>query len=101
MAKRNQRKSDDEEDREKERKETPECPIIYKIIKKEITFIDGSDGKESFCNVGDPGSIPGSSGRFPGGGNGNSLQDSCLENPMDRGALGYSPWGRKESDTTE
>ena len=34
MAKRNQRKSDDEEDREKERKETPECPIIYKIIKK-------------------------------------------------------------------
>ena len=36
--------------------------------------------KESACNVGDLGLIPGS-GRFPGGGNGNPLQDSCLENP--------------------
>ena len=44
-----------------------------------------SDGKESACNVGDTGSIPGS-GRFPGEGNGNTLQYSCLENPMDRGA---------------
>ena len=42
------------------------------------------------------------SGRSPGGGNGNLLQDSCLENPTDRGAWwGYSPWGRKELDTTE
>ena len=45
----------------------------------------GSDGKESACTMGDPGSIPGS-GRCPGEGNGNSLQYSCLENPMDRGA---------------
>ena len=45
----------------------------------------GSDGKESACNVGDPGSIPGS-GRSPGEGNSNPLQYSCLENPMDRGA---------------
>ena len=48
-------------------------------------------------------SIPGS-GRSPGGGNGNPLQHSCLENPMDRGAWGrggYSPWGHKELDTTE
>ena len=37
------------------------------------------------ANAGDPGSIPGS-GRSPGGGNGNPLQHSCLENPMDRGA---------------
>ena len=44
----------------------------------------GSDGKESVCNVGDPGSIPGS-GRSPGEGNGYSLQYSCLENSMDRG----------------
>ena len=44
-----------------------------------------SDGKESACNVGDPGSIPGL-GRSPGGGNGSPLQLSCLENPMDRGA---------------
>ena len=42
----------------------------------------GSDGKVSACNVGDPGSIPGS-GRSPGEGNGNPLQYSWLENPMD------------------
>jgi len=45
----------------------------------------GSDGKESACHAGDLGSIPGS-GRSPGGGHGNPLQFSCLENPMDRGA---------------
>ena len=45
----------------------------------------GSDSNESPCNEGDPGSIPGS-GRFPGEGNGNPLQYSCLENPKDRGA---------------
>ena len=48
-------------------------------------FPGGSDGKASVCNVGDPGSIPGL-GRSPGEGNGNPLQDYCLENPMDRGA---------------
>ena len=48
-------------------------------------FPDGSDGKESACNVGDQGLIPGL-GRSPGVGNGNPLQYSCLENPMDRGA---------------
>ena len=45
----------------------------------------GSDGKASAYNVGDLGSIPGL-GRSPGEGNGNPLQYSCLENPMDRGA---------------
>ena len=45
----------------------------------------GSDGKESACNAGDPGSIPGL-GRSPGEGNGNPLQYSCLEYPMDREA---------------
>ena len=44
-----------------------------------------SDGKESACNAGDLGSIPGS-GKSSGEGNGNPLQYSCLENPMDRGA---------------
>ena len=44
-----------------------------------------SIGKESAWNAGDLGSIPGS-GRSPGEGNGNPLQYSCLENPMDRGA---------------
>ena len=45
----------------------------------------GSEVKTSACNAGDPGLIPGSE-RSPGEGNGNSLQYSCLENPMDRGA---------------
>ena len=61
----------------------------------------GSDGKESTCNAGDLGSIPGW-GRSPRGGHGNPLQYSCLESPHgQRSWVGYSPWGRKESDTTE
>ena len=53
------------------------------------------------ANAGDMDSIPGL-GRFPGGGNGNPLQYSCLENPHgQRGLVGYSPWGHKESDMTE
>ena len=66
-------------------------------------FPDSSDSKESACNVGEPGSIPGS-GRSPGEGNGNLLQYSCLKNPTGQRSLnlaGYSPWGHKESDTTE
>ena len=47
-------------------------------------FPGGSDSKESACNAGDLGSIPGL-GRSPGGGHGNPFQYSCLENPMDRG----------------
>ena len=50
-----------------------------------MEFPGGSDGKESACYVGDPGSTPGS-GRSPGEGNGNLLHYSCLENPMDGGA---------------
>ena len=48
-------------------------------------FPGGSDGKESACHAGDLGLIP-RSGRSPGEGNGYSLQYSCLENSMDRGA---------------
>ena len=49
--------------------------------------------KESACNAGDLGSIPGS-GRSPAKGNGNPLQYSCLENPHgQRSLVGYSPWG--------
>ena len=48
-------------------------------------FPGGSGGEESAFSAGDPGSIPGS-GRSPGEGNGNPLQHSCLENPMDEGA---------------
>ena len=64
-------------------------------------FPGGSDDKESTCNAGDLDSIPGL-GRSPGRGHGNPLQYSCLENPHgQRSLVGYSPWGRKESDTTE
>ena len=64
-------------------------------------FPGGSEVKASASNAGDLGSIPGS-GRSPGEGNGNPLQYSCLENPMDKGSLvGYSPQGHKESDMTE
>ena len=53
------------------------------------------------ANAGDAGSIPGS-GSSPGEGNGSPLQYSCLENSHGQRSLaGYSPWGRKESDTTE
>ena len=48
-------------------------------------FPGGSEVKASAWNAGDPGSIPGS-GRSPGEGNGNPLQYSCLENPMEGGA---------------
>ena len=50
-----------------------------------LDFPGGSDGKASAYNVGDPGSIPGS-GRSPGEGIGNTLQYSCLENPMGGGS---------------
>ena len=61
----------------------------------------GSDSKDPTCNVGDLGLIPGL-GRSPGGGHGNPLQYSCLENPHgQRSLVDYSPWGRRESDMTE
>ena len=59
---------------------------------------DGSDDKESACNGGDLGLIPGS-GRSPGEENGNPLQYSCLENPMDRGAWQAIVHGVTESRT--
>ena len=58
-------------------------------------FPGGSDSKESACNVGDPGLIPGP-GRSPGEGNDNPLQCSCLENPMDRGAWGLWSMGSQK-----
>ena len=59
---------------------------------------DDSVSKESACNAGDTGSVPGS-GRFPGGGNSNPLQYSCLENPMDRGAWQVIVYGVSKSRT--
>ena len=61
-------------------------------------FLCGSDSKESACNVGDLGSIPGL-GRYSGEGNDNSLQYSCLENPMDRGAWRATVHGVAKSQT--
>ena len=64
-------------------------------------LIGGLVGKESACDVGDLGLIPGL-GRSPGGGHGNPLQYSCLENPhAQRSLAGYSPWSCEESDMTE
>ena len=66
-----------------------------------MSFPGGTDIKESVCNAGDLGSIPGLE-RSLGGGPGNSLQYSYLENPHgQRSLVGYSPKGCKESDTTE
>ena len=61
-----------------------------------LGFSGGSDRKESTCSAEDVGSISGL-GRSPGGGHGNPLQYSCLENPHgQRSLVGYSPWGHKE-----
>ena len=61
-------------------------------------FPGGSGGKESACNVGDPGSIPGS-GRSPGEGNGNPFQYSGLKSPTDRGAWWATVYGAIKSWT--
>ena len=62
-------------------------------------FPGGSDGKESACRAGDPGSIPGS-GRFPWAGYGYPLQCSCLANTIDRGAWLAIVHGVAESQLT-
>ena len=63
-----------------------------------LGFPDGSDGKESACNAGDLHFIPGLR-RSPGGGHGNPLQYSCLENSMDRGAWRAMVHGATKSHT--
>ena len=67
---------------------------VYNVI----TFPGSSDCKESACNVGDPGSSPGL-GRSSGEGNGNPLQYSCLDNPMDGGAWQATVHGVTKSQT--
>ena len=74
--------------------------ITAYIKSPKVIFPGGSDGKESACNAGDLGSIPGL-GRSPGGAHGNRLQYSCLENPMHGGAWWASLWGHTELDMTE
>ena len=63
-----------------------------------LGFSDGSDGKESACSAGDLTSIP-ELGRSPGEGNGNPLQFSCLENPVDREAWRATVRGVAKSQT--
>ena len=71
------------------------------MSRKSEGFPSVSDGKESPCNAGNLGPIPGL-GRCPEGGHGNLLQYSCLKNPHEqRSLVGYSPWGPKELDMTE
>ena len=68
-----------------------------------MDFPSSSDGKESACNAGDPGLIPGL-GRSPGGGKGYPLQYSCLGNSMDEGAWWATVQGiakELESDTIQ
>ena len=73
----------------------------FNYITPYMVLSGGSDGKESTCNGGDLGSIPGLE-RFPGGGHSNPLKYSCLENLHgQRNLASYSPWGCKESDTAE
>ena len=68
---------------------------------RRFCFPGGSVGKESAYSAKDLGLIPGL-GRFPGGGHGNPLQYSCLENSQGQRSLaGYSPLGQKELDMTE
>ena len=74
--------------------------LILSSCKGNKDFPCGSDDKESACNVGDLGLIPGLE-RSPGGGHGNPLQYSCLENPMDRGAWPATAQGVTELDTAE
>ena len=69
------------------------CMLIFVL-----GFPGGSEVKASASNAGDLGSIPGS-GRSPGEGNGNPLQYSCLENPMDRGAWEATVHGVAKSQT--
>ena len=68
------------------------------MIRSLLDFPGSSDGKESACSVGDPGSTP-ELGRSPGEENGYPLQCSCLENPMDRGAWGATVHGVAKSWT--
>ena len=68
------------------------------VLNISVGFPGGSDGKEPACNSGDPDSIPGL-GRSPGKGNGNPLQCSCLENPMNWGAWQAIVHGVTKSQT--
>ena len=71
---------------------------IIAALRINVVFPRGSAVKNLPANAGDSSSIPGL-GRYPGEGNGNSLQHSCLENPMDRGAWWAAVHGVEKSRT--
>ena len=71
---------------------------VWVLMATVLGFPGGSDSKESVCNAGYLGLIPGL-GRSPGGGHGNPLQYSCLENPVDRGAQQAAVHGVAKSQT--
>ena len=73
---------------------------LFIVTKNRKDFHGSSVDTTSSCNAGDPSLILGS-GRFPGEGNGNPLQYSCLENPMDKGAWRATVHRVTESDATE
>ena len=74
---------------------------IWERLCQQRVFHAGSESRQSACNAGDTGLIPGS-GWSPGIENGKPLQYSCLEKSHgQRSLVGYSPWGRKEFDMTE
>ena len=79
------------------------CGVSVDKMQRGSGFPGGSVGKESTCNAGDAGDmglLPGS-GRSPGGGHGNPLQYSCLENPIDRGAWWATVHGVLKSQTCQ
>jgi hypothetical protein len=82
----------------------PASPVWFLLFKCSVSIIrapGGPDGKQSACHAGKLGVIPGL-GKFPGEGNGNPLQNSCLENPHgQRSLVGFSPWVGKEADMTD
>ena len=74
---------------------------LYESLHQEIDFPGGSGGKESSYHAGDLGLTPGL-GSSPGGGHGNPVQYSCLENPHgQRSLVGCSPWSQKSRTQTE
>ena len=75
-----------------------DCPGFESQLCHLLGFPGGSESKESACNAGDLGSMPGS-GRSPGEGNGYPFQYSCLENPMDRGTWQATVHGVTKSQT--
>ena len=78
------------------------CCLSYDLnsIPSLMDFLQGSASKESACNAGNLGSIP-ELGKFPGEGNGNPFQYSCLGNPMDRGAWQATVHGVAKSRTRQ